>query len=271
MSLLIITWLATTFPLCPATAAELDAPRDVTFQSKYDNSEQRYVIQLPTEFDPQQPHMLLIALHGHGSDRWQFVQNPRDECRAARDAAARHNCIYVSPDYRAATSWMGPAATADIEQILNELKKEYRVSQVIVSGGSMGGTSALAFATLSPDLVNGVVSLNGTANLVEYAGFPEAIAASYGGTRTEIPEVYRQRSAELFPEKLTMPIAMTTGGLDRLVPPDSCLRLANNLKQKERPVFSIHRPDGGHDTNYADATAAYEFVFRLVAASTTNP
>ncbi len=57
-----------------------------------------------------------------------------------------------------------------------------------------------------------------------------------------------------------MPIACTTGGKDRAVPPDSVLSLVEGLKAKERPVKLIHRPDGGHSTNYADATEAFKFV-----------
>ena len=57
----------------------------------------------------------------------------------------------------------------------------------------MGGTSALAFAAMHPETIDGVVSMNGTANMVEYAGFTEAISAAYGGTKTEQPQVYRSR------------------------------------------------------------------------------
>lgn len=238
---------------------------DVVFKAKRDGTDQRYVVILPEDFDAEKPHSVLIALHGHGSDRWQFVKDKRDECRAARDAAAKHRLIYVSPDYRAKTSWMGPAAEADVVQIMAELKAKYRVDKVIVSGGSMGGTAALTFAALRPDLVDGVVSMNGTANLVEYDQFQGAIAASFGGTKADKPDEYKKRSAELHQGRLTMPIACTTGGKDRAVPPDSVLRLAEWLKAKERPMRLIHRPDGGHSTNYADATEAFEFVLSELA------
>ncbi len=239
---------------------ELGPPVDVSFTAKLDGTEQRYVIRLPKQFDVNQPHSLLIALHGHGSDRWQFMNDARDECRAARDAAAKYRLIYVSPDYRAKTSWMGPAAEKDLLQILDDLHQRFRIEDVILCGGSMGATSALAFAAIHPETIDAVVSMNGTANLIEYAGFTEAIAASYGGTRSEQPEVYRTRSAELFPERLTMPIGLTTGGRDVLVPPDSTLRLAELLKRRGSPVHSIHRPEGGHETNYSDAMDALKFA-----------
>ncbi|MBC7816099.1 MAG: prolyl oligopeptidase family serine peptidase, partial [Planctomycetaceae bacterium] len=122
---------------------------------------------------------------------------------------------------------------------------------------------------LHPDKVDGVVSMNGTANLVEYAQFQDAIAASFGGSKQDKPDEYRKRSAELNADKLTMPIAMTTGGKDKLVPPDSVLRLAEALKKQNRPVRSFHKPDGGHDTKYAEATEAFEFVLAQVLAAGT--
>ncbi len=215
---------------------------------------------LPADFNPDQPHDVLIALHGHGADRWQFVRDPRDECRAARDVATANAMIYVSPDYRAKTSWMGPRAEADLVQIIAELKKIHRVARVFLCGGSMGGAASLTFAALHPELVDGVAAMNGTANLVEFAGFSDAIAASFGGSKTAIPGEYRKRSAEFWPGRFTMPIGITAGGKDEVVPPQSVLRLTNELKARGRDVLLIHHEEGGHSTSYEDARAIIEFV-----------
>ena len=247
-----------------AQPAAWDDPIDLVFRAELDGSDQRYVLMKPKTLSASPPRGVLIALHGHGSDRWQFVREGRGECRAARDAALKYGFLFVAPDYRASTSWMGPAATADVVQLLRELRKEHRVDHVVISGGSMGGTSAVAFTAMYPELIDGVVSLNGTANLLEYDQFAAAISASYGGTKTEKPEVYRVRSGELFPDHFDMPTAFTTGGQDKLVPPDSTLRLVKSLQDRQRPVLSIHRPEGGHDTNYDDSLAAFEFVLERV-------
>jgi pimeloyl-ACP methyl ester carboxylesterase len=231
-----------------------------------DGSQQRYIRVVPADFDARQTHDVLVTLHGHGSDRWQFVRHPRDECRAARDIAAKHRMIMISPDYRAATSWMGPKAEADMLQIISEVKQLCPVRHVILSGGSMGGTASLTFAALHPNLADGVVSMNGTANLLEYEGFQEAIGASFGGSKRDHTEEYKRRSAEYWPERLTMPIACTTGGRDRAVPPESVQRLLAVLKRLDRPALLIHRENGGHDTKYEDAIAAYDFVLQCLAA-----
>ncbi len=235
---------------------------DVAFQSNLDGTEQRYVELVPSDAASKAGRDVVIALHGHGSDRWQFIHQTRGECQGIRDVAAKHGLIVVSPDYRAKTSWMGPKAEADVVQLIAEMKRRRQVGRVFIAGGSMGGTSALIFAALHPELIAGVCGLNGTANMVEYARFQDAITASYGGTKTEVPDEYKKRSAELWPERFVMPVAVTTGGKDETVPPQSVLRLVEKLKQAKRKVLSIHRETGGHSTNYEDTCAAMEFVLR---------
>jgi len=243
-----------------ANAGQLGEPKDIAFKAEADGTEQCYVEMLPTAFDAAKEHHVVIALHGQGSDRWQYARDPRDECRGARDVSAKHGMIFISPDYRAKTSWMGPKAEADLVQIIAELRKRHKVGKVFLVGGSMGGSAALTFAALHPDLVAGVSSQNGTANHLEYQNFQDAIAASFGGKKADIPQEYKKRSAEYWPEAFTMPVAITAGGRDTLVPPQSVLRLADALKKLDRKVLLIYRENGGHSTDYADTTAALEFV-----------
>ncbi len=229
---------------------------DLAFTASCDGTLQRYMLIRPVH----RTEHALIALHGHGADRRQFALDSRDECRAARDVAARHGMLFVSPDYRAPTSWMGPKAEADVVQLIKILKRREGIRRVFVCGASMGGSSALTFTVLHPNLVAGVTAMNGTANHVVYTNFQEAIAQSFGGTKDEAPQEYRKRSAELYPERLTMPVAITAGGKDTLVPPDSVVRLATALKDRRHDVLLIYREEGGHSTNYADASKALEFL-----------
>ena len=238
-------------------------PVDRQFTATSDGTTQRYVERLPSQRQAQEPTDLLIALHGHGSDRWQYARDPRGECKGVRDVAARHGMIFVSPDYRATTSWMGPAAEADLVQLVGLLRERHQVRRIYLVGGSMGGTSALIFAALHPELLDGVLASNGTANMMEYENFQEAIIASYGGTKQDKPEEYRKRSPELVPEKFTMALALTVGGKDTLVPPDSVRRLAKQLELLEKQdLLLLDEPAGGHATSYDDTVAAMEFVIQ---------
>jgi len=244
---------------------------DVSFVSKFDGTEQKYVLFLPESFEPGVVHDVLIALHGAGSDRWQFATQEGNEFQAARDIAAEHSLIYVSPDYRG-PSWMGPTAEADVVQIISELKAVYRVSRVLLCGSSMGGACSLAFAVLHPELIDGVASTNGLANFLEYENYQDAMQESYGSGKAEIPLEYKNRSAEYWPEKLTMPIGMTASGKDTTVPPDSVLRLAKVLETIGHPsVKLLYRPDMGHERSYADAKAILEFILEKSGCRPRRP
>lgn len=235
---------------------------DIAFTANVDKTVQHYVLMLPRDFDPAKSQDVLIALHGHGSDRWQFAKADRDECKAARNFARATKMIYISPDYRAKTSWMGPKAEADMVQIFQELRTKHHVGRIFLTGGSMGGSSALTFAALHPDLVAGVAAMNPTSNHLEYDQFQDAIAESFGGPKHIATNEYKRRSAEYWPEKFTMPVGITTGGKDALVPPQSTLRLAKVLQSLKRDVLVIHREQGGHETNLADAMAILEYVWQ---------
>ena len=243
-----------------ASPQELGPARDLSFTATVDGTTQRYVERLPPGFDPEESHHLLIALHGHGSDRWQYATATSGSPVAARAVAAKYGMILASPDYRAKTSWMGPEAEADVVQLIALLRERHRVGNVFLVGGSMGWSSVLTFTALHPELVAGVCSCNGTANHLEYERFQDAIRASFGGTKREVPLEYKKRSAEYFPERFTMPVAITAGGRDTSVPPDSVVRLAGILRKLGRKVLLIFREQGGHSTTPEDAATALEFV-----------
>jgi len=256
-------------------ATWLESPQELQFIAEYDKSVQKYVIRLPKGFDHNTSHDLLAAFHAYGSDRLQYATEDRSEFNAARDVAAKHNMIFVSPDYRAPAGWMGIAAEADTVQLIGELKRQFKVRKIYLVGGSMGGAAVLTFTTLHPELVDGVSSQNGVANLLEYnvdfgyaVRVQTAIKDAFGGRKDETPDQYKQRnpdeyrkrSAEFHPEKITMPLAVTVGGKDKLVPPQSVLRLAEAVRKHNADALVIERPNGGHETNYADSVAALEFV-----------
>jgi pimeloyl-ACP methyl ester carboxylesterase len=267
-----LCWRAWIALLAMATAAAYGADRtsseDVVFTARCDNSVQNYLVIYPKAFKADESHHLLILLHGHGSDRWQAVDNSVDEFRAGRDSAVARNMLVVSPDYRARTSWMGPKAEADLLQIIDELKVRFRIGKTILAGASMGGSSALTFAALHPALVDGLVSMNGTANHFEYENFQDAIRKSFGGDKSVKPLEYKNRSAEYWPERFTMPIGITASGKDKTVPAASVLRLANVIKKLQPDkVLLIYREEAGHNTSYEDSKTAFEFVLKKLDSS----
>lgn len=235
---------------------------DIDFIAEIDGSVQHYIEILPEQFDPLESYDLVIGLHGHGSDRWQFAIDERAECSAFRAFAEKYSMVIITPDYRAKTSWMGPEAEADMVQIIQNLKNKYKIDRIFLIGGSMGGASALTFASIHPELISGVVSLNGHANFLEYNHFQEAISESFGGSKQIIPEEYKKRSAEYWPEKMTMPVAFTIGMSDTIVPPGSIIRFAEVLKEIGREVWLNKVETRGHETDFDSAIDAMEFIER---------
>ena len=234
--------------------------RDVAFKADCDGTEQRYVLMLPVDFDPKTVHHVLVALHGHGSDRWQFAAGRSPTGRAVREVSVERELILVLPEYRARKSWMGPKAEADVRQIIGAVKAEFRVDKVFLCGGSMGGSSALTFTAIHPYLIDGVAAINGTANHLEYEKFQDAIGPSFGGTKREIPQEYIKRSAEYWPERFTMPVGITASGKDAIVPPESVMRLAGILEKLDCRVLVIYREEMLHTSKPDDIQRVLDFV-----------
>ena len=249
-----------------ACKAASNAVREVSFAASCDGSEQKYVEIVPDGFRPEAG--ALIALHGHGSDRRQFAEHGRGECKAAREAALSRQMLFVSPDYRAKTSWMGPKAESDVRDILAKLGRERGVTRFFLCGGSMGGTSALTFAVRHPSLVAGVVALNPLADHLTYEKFQDAIAASFGGDKLSARDEYCRRSAINYPERFTMPVSITVGGADRTVPPGSARELAKKIAFRRPDLLYFDEvATRGHETDYAASKRAFDEMFRRADAA----
>lgn len=251
---------------CPAAdAPKAGEPRRVSFKAVADGTTQYYAEMLPKDYKPGETLHLMVALHGAGGDGWEYFRHPAPQCRATRDLAAKHRLILVGPDYRGPGSWMGPKADDDVAQIIRDVKARRKVGKVFVVGASMGGTAALTFTVLHPELVDGVVSQCGFANLSGPSPHLAAMSKSFDGTPEQKPEEFRKRSAELWPDKLTMPIAIWTGGKDGSVPPQSATRLAKVLKSKNPDrVLHLHNEKAGHTPSYEETVKVYEFVLGAV-------
>ena len=155
---------------------------------------------------------------------------------------------------------MGPAAESDILQIIRATRKKYKIDKIFLVGASMGGMNVMAFTTLHPELINGVSAQNAHVNYIEHHG--DSTAAAFGGKITDIPLEYKKRSAEYWPEKFNMPVAITIGGKDPLVAPDSARRFISALQEIGKKALLIEKPEGSHITNYEDTVAALEFVVK---------
>ncbi len=155
---------------------------------------------------------------------------------------------------------MGPSAATQLHQLLNFLRQTHGVRKIVLVGGSMGGTSALIFACLFPQEVAGVLTLCPATDLSSYwhwcqahadklpvlEQIHQAITAAYGGTPVTHPAVYHAHSALENADRLTMPIAISHGDADQIIPVEQSRRLIGRLQA--HPALRYQEiPGGGHD------------------------
>lgn len=192
----------------------------------------------------------LIYLHGHGSSGDQFFSR-KDIAEVVLPTIYDYNLSVISPNLRA-NAWMSPAAAADLAEILIENQKKYRFSRYIICAGSMGGTGALIFASLYPELIDGVGVLGAATDLSRYRDFCgsqsessvlksiyDAISSNYQDPDYERHSVCRNFS------KLTMKLCYYHGDADQVIPVSEMLALKELMK--EFPGAEFKTVPGPHD------------------------
>ena len=70
---------------------------------------------------------------------------------------------------------------------------------------------------------------------------------SYGGSPDEKPELYRNRSVLANIDKLSMPIVLTIGESDSLIPVSETRKIAEAMKNKKKFTY-YEIPKGNHDS-----------------------
>jgi len=112
---------------------------------------------------------------------------------------------------------------------------------------------------LHPEDVDGVIARGVATDLGSYWAWcrerPEpilgeiaaAIEASYGGTPETAPTVYRRHSALHHAARLSMPLHLSHGGADAVIPVDQARALAARLGHRSTFVYR-EIPGGNHDS-----------------------
>jgi pimeloyl-ACP methyl ester carboxylesterase len=223
--------------------------------SRIDETRQTYLQQVPR--DRATVNTLLIGLHGHGSHQEQLMTPGIYHNALGRmmEIAWQRNVLYVTPEYRG-NSWMNAAAEADITQLIATLRTMYRLTRVVLIGGSMGGTSALIYAALRPAMVDGVIAACPATDMeLAYHEFrqgplPEiadAIRASYGSAPDDHDGEFHRRSTRRHATLLSMPITLLHGDADALIDIEHSRALDRRLRAIGAPVTYTEIPGGDHD------------------------
>jgi len=223
----------------------------ITYRSAFDGKEDWALF---TPGDPSKN--AVVYLHGSFSTGDQvFTRKDIRSFWLTRILNGKHPLLSIN---MRGTSYMSPAATQDFTDLLDDCRRTLRFGKVVLLGGSGGASSAMAYACVHPERVNGVIAL-GMCDIfarLDYARksslpvlqkLAATAFAAYGGTPEALPEVYRQRSVLANADKLVMPIVLTIGANDALIPVAETRKIA--LAFRVRPDFHyVEIPGGDHDS-----------------------
>jgi len=242
---------------------------NLSFVSDLDGTTQGYLLitsgTLPTAALP-----LVIYLHsmGNGADeilKWRANQE------SLVTFLIRKGVIIASPSYRG-DSWLNPAATADVTQLIRLLKKRFPISTIIISGHSMGGTAAVMYPLVAPSdiSVNGIVAAAFGSDVTDLwsetknAQVKESLRVAYGGSPTEQPQVYAERALlrNIIRVPATVPFALYATYSDSMIPAGQQIRLRDALSIRGNPMLFAQIP-GDHQVDGLDE--GFAFVLNRLA------
>lgn len=227
-----------------------------TFYSLRDGQADTYAFQPPSMVDPSD-NTLLVYLHGMGSNYLEPFLYPHGETIAQSIMSHYAHTAILSCNYRQEASWGTDLAMDDISQNIRQIEQEYPIKNIILMGTSMGGCTALTYATQAPpeikSKIKGIVSVEGAGSLKELAelsGNPVvklAIQSAMGGTYDQVPATYERKS--FLPNAGALPngvkVAVISAKQDVIVPPQLQTKIVDALEQRRIPVRLI-MVDGGH-------------------------
>jgi pimeloyl-ACP methyl ester carboxylesterase len=224
---------------------------------------------------PEKGDTWIVMIHGHGSHGDQLYT--RADIRDMWLPVYRRDGFGIlTPNLRDA-AWMGPRAAADMQALLDVLRRDFGAARFIFSSGSMGGASNLIYAVLHPQDVAGVVALCPATDLPSYYDWcraryngvikeiADAIEAAYDGDPATARGLYARHSAlRNAPRRLNMPIYVSHGTGDALIPVSQARLFAGAMACK--PDFTyVEIPDGDHDRPLIKCAEAMEWVVRRLA------
>lgn len=223
----------------------------ITFTNAFDGAED-WALFLPG--DPSKN--TVVYLHGSFSYADQiFTRKDVRKFWLSRIQEGGHSLLSVNTR---GTTYMSPAATADLTGLLDHCRDKLGCKRFVLLGGSGGASSAMAYAVLHPEKIHGVVAM-GMCDIIARLEFArkseqpvlqklvQTVFAAYGGSLEEKPELYRARSVLAHADKLTMPVILTMGEDDPLIPVAETRKIAVAMKGKKNFVYH-EIPKGNHDS-----------------------
>ncbi len=227
---------------------------DKTFVASYDDSTRYYWLDLPDDFDNSTPTPLVFYLHGYGGSRYSYYQ----QLPVLRQVFQNHTWIVATVDCREKSGyddWYIEQTRRDITDVLSLLRNDFAIdsSHVHIMGRSMGGGGALKYAMFNPQVIASLVDIHGITNFTQFYtddtqnSYRASLRAAYGGTPSQVPQVYANESALGNEIRFRhTPVMIMHGTLDATVNVGQSRALNQSLSALGYTVKYIEVPGGDH-------------------------
>lgn len=242
------------------------------FVSHLDGTEDQLAVRLPAWAGGPREYTLVVYLHGMGSNIREPFVSPADVTISNAFETVDRSTALLSCSYRKEQAWGNDASFADITQNIRHVMYELPFKRIVIAGTSMGGCTALNYAVAAPPDIKeklvGVICVEGAGDLAllyqhtTVEGIRVSMAAAFGGTPQQLPQVYNSKSFLHNLDKLPagVKVAIVSADQDTVVPAALQLDIVKQLQTKNLPVFHIPLHGPHHVppwTTYADA---YRYV-----------
>lgn len=199
----------------------------------------------------------VVCIHGHGSHEDQiFTGKNWPDLTALKQKLLREGFGILSPNLFG-NLWMAPKAVDTLAALIAHCRGKYGWRKIILDSGSMGASSNLVFAMLHPELVDAVCGSGQVTDLARYVRWCDSTApdSPCHGIAAAIREAYghslplmEAHSAFLHVERLNMPLFLSHGALDAIIPVAESRALVGKLAEKKDLLFR-EIPNGDHDSS----------------------
>jgi pimeloyl-ACP methyl ester carboxylesterase len=240
------------------------------FISHVDGTEDTYCLITPKNLKPGEATLMIVYLHGMGSNIFEPFMFPNDLSVTDALTKAYPRFAFISCSYGREASWGTDDAMRDITSNIEEVSRTYDIKNIILVGSSMGGCTVLTYAATAPEEVKkklvGVLSVESAGDLRElyyntgYAEVQPTLEKAFGGSPKEHPEIYWRKSflrnIPLLDPKLR--IFLVSAHQDTTVPPHMQKELYDALRLRDYQV-KLQEIDGAHGVppaiNYVEGIA----------------
>lgn len=185
---------------------------------------QPYGVYVPTSYDAANATRLTWWMHWRGGDTHDAaVVSPR----TMRDFGEDQNGLVVAPRGRGTATWYVGKAQVDFREVWDDALRTFTVDEnrVYVTGHSMGGWASYLLSVLYPDRFAAALPYAGVPTQGLYAGCD--VDPCYQGTNGG--DAKAQFTGPLLENLRNVPVAISHGALDELVPVTGVTRQAERL------------------------------------------